>query len=49
MVSFCNLEQVTFTKYQNQNTYKRNNTKHSISAASLKSIIKKPELSDTKF
>ena len=33
-VSSCNLEQITFTKYSNQNTYKRNNTKHIMSAAS---------------
>ena len=30
-VSSCNLEQVTPTKYPNQNTYKINNTKHYIS------------------
>ena len=33
-VSSCNLEQITLTKYSNQNTYKRNNTKHIMSAAS---------------
>ena len=48
-VSSCNLEQVTLTKDPNQNTYKRNNTKHSVSAASSKSMIIKPEWSDTKF
>ena len=47
--SSCNLEQVTITKYPNQNIYKRNNIKHSMSAASSKSMIIKPEWSDTKF
>ena len=47
--SSCNLEQVTITKYPNQNIYKRNSTKHSMSAASSKSMIIKPEWSDTKF
>ena len=48
-VSSCNLEQVTLTKYPNQNTSKRDNIKHTMSAASSKSMIIKSEWSDTKF
>ena len=48
-VSSCTLEQITITKYPNQNTYNRNNTKRSMSAASSKSMIIKPEWGDTKF
>ena len=48
-ISSCNLEQVKLTKYPNQKIYKRNNTKHTMSAASSKSMTIKPEWSDTKF
>ena len=48
-VRSCTLEQITLTKYPNQNTYNRNNTKRSMSAALSKSMIIKPEWGDTKF
>ena len=45
-VNFCILKKVSLTKYPNQNTFKRNNIKNCISAASPKPMIIKPEWSD---
>ena len=50
-ISYCNLEQVTPIKYPNQKyvyIYKKW-CQHCVSAASSKSMIIKPEESDTKF